>query len=101
MKNYTREEKIRLLNYLGTLYRKECGIMDRNEVREDEIPYGESLVRDINHIVAGLTKQQAEIIRNDFLFVRDRNWWQNRYSPELYLRMKNITVDEFFRCLYA
>lgn len=104
MKLYNKSERIVLLKYLGSVYRK--GIVDNatqeTQIQEGEVPYLlHKLCIDIDHILEVIPESYAQIIVNDFLKLKEENWWKEYYEKGAYEALKNIAMEVFFHCLYV
>lgn len=104
MKNLNSNEKVALLEHLGTIYRKEIinAVSLALQVEEDEPIYiRHELHVEIDRIISRIPYKYAQIIKNDFLRPKEKNWWKEYYTKKTYEHMKNIAMSTFFHCLYT
>lgn len=98
-------EKIQLLTHLGKLYRKGNLCRDLTKhgiVMESNGSYADiELASQIQIILLHMDKEKAEIIQNDFLDIKEADWYSTLYTPSDYLRLKSEAMSQFLDCLYV
>ena len=97
------DEKVKLLESLGRIYRREKTrelIGDSHEVHERTATYVQKGIGHmIEHVMENCTADTICIIKHDFLDQSPRNWYCNYYAKSSYYRLKKEAVEEFVRCL--
>lgn len=99
------DEKVQLLTHLGKIYRR--GTLCRDFIRhgvvmESEGSYADmELASKMQIILDHMEVKNADIIRNDFMDLKDVRWYESLYSEERYRQMKSEAMTQFLDCLYV
>ncbi|MEG1474232.1 MAG: hypothetical protein RSC10_00650 [Longicatena sp.] len=104
MKKMKTAEEIALLEYLGEIYRRNTNQRRRLdlEINEKESAYqAHDVCKLIDETLRLISYSEAEIIKNDFLWKENKNWWFYKYDKSTYECAKNMAIRAFFRCLYT
>lgn len=88
----TYKEKCEIIQYLVNLAHRDQSVLrvSENEVGLYSMIYG-SLHR--------ISIEHREIIINDFIQKKDRDWYLEFYSRSTYYRLKNGAMSSFLNCL--
>ena len=100
---FTFSQRIRLINYLFDLARKQRFQQDRLLVRESlNDKYSEAMLTEIlDSVLDILDEESRRIMVNDFKVRADKQWWQHFYSRSTYYRLKTKATEEFLDYLHA
>lgn len=98
-------EKIQLLTHLGKVYRRGNLCRDLNIhgiIMESNGSYADiELASQIQIILSHMKKVHADIIRNDFLDLKEALWYTKLYDEITYHRIKSEAMTQFLDCLYV
>jgi len=100
---FTFSQRIRLINYLFDLARKQRFQQNRLLVREsqsDILPQA-VLIDILDSVLEILDEESRRIMVNDFKIRTDKQWWQHFYSRSTYYRLKTKATEEFLDYLHA
>lgn len=54
-----------------------------------------SLIAMVNSVYGLLVNEEKEIIDNDFINMKEKNWWIEKYSRSTYYSIKNSAINNF------
>ncbi|HMM01034.1 MAG TPA: hypothetical protein PKC96_06865 [Bacilli bacterium] len=60
----------------------------------------ENFVALINNLLDEIPTKYALILKSDYFFLDEKNWWQKYYSRATYYRLKLISMKEFLSYIY-
>lgn len=59
----------------------------------------QQLIFTIEQALRNCTKETRLIIKNDFIYKQEKDWYLDYFSKSSYYRYQNLAMDEFINCL--
>lgn len=81
-----------LMRYLFSYYPNYLAHV--NGIKENEVVYGNSIVKLVHKAFYKLNEQEQFFLRNEYLG-NDKSWWYGYYSRSSYYRIKTIYMKKF------
>ena len=88
-------EVMSLLHDSGPMSQKENSIYDIAKKSQKATSVEEIEIQRVNFVFCLLSKQERELIVNDFLLLKGSLWWSERISRSSYYRLRKRACQKF------
>lgn len=89
-------EVMSLLNDSGPMSARDKNMYDIAKKSKNATSAEEVEIQRVNFVFCLLSKQEREVIVNDFLLIKDIVWWNERYSRSSYYRLRRKACKKFY-----
>lgn len=85
------------LNFENISFHDSCKpqISLKNLDNVDKMPDEMKFVLCVNLSLQSLNALFMEILYNEYIFPKDKQWWRNFYSPSTYYRNRTLAINQF------
>ncbi len=93
------KEKINFIDSVCIAYKK--ALLDQNGTLLQKKPKDQQLIDFVNRVLNVMDSEQKKIIKNDFIFKNNTNWWIDCYSKSNYYLKRRQAINYFSFYLFS